>query len=490
MAVTGRDSHSGVRRQRVQAARVIPSGGAETTVSPSVSSSTRWLSQPRGRHPWSGAYRTRIFLLDTAVGVLALAVANVVTFGRDVPTSYLAVSAMIVLAWLAALLLAGGYEIRRLGISDDEYRAVSRAFSGVLGIFALGALLAQWTVRPLFLLVVLLLLPCAGLAGRFVARGWLRRNRRRGLLNQRTIVVGRADSATALINSIRADHQQGLTPVAACVSGMSSAPDDVTDLAGVPVLGKPADTLTAVDLADAEVVAIAADPDLSGVALRRLTWALAERNVELIVAPGLLDVAGPRFHLRPSTDLTLLHVEPPEPSVATQVIKGISDRALAGILLLLLAPLLIVTAIGIKLTSPGPVFFRQRRVGVHGEPFLIYKFRTMIVGAHRQVEELRQASEGNSVLFKLRDDPRVTRIGRHLRRYSVDELPQLINVLMGHMSLVGPRPSTPEEVDKFELDAVRRLRVRPGMTGLWQVSGRSDLTFDEMVLLDIYYAEN
>ncbi len=444
----------------------------------------------RSHHPWARAYRARAVFVDVNAALAAVTAAAICTFGVYVPASYIITSVAIVLAWLIGLLLAGGYEARRLAISDAEYRAIGRAFSGVLGLFAVAGLLAQVTVRPSYILIVMACLLPTGLAGRWFVRGWLRARRAAGTMTQRTVVVGRADSASALIRSIREDHQQGLVPVAACASGLGAGSDRATTLVGVPVLGSPGDTLKAVDLAAAEVVAIAADPDLSGIALRRLTWALAERKVELIVAPGLLDVAGPRFQLRPSTDLTLLHIEPPEPSLATLVIKGISDRVAAGLLLLLLAPFLITIALVIKLSSPGPVLFRQTRIGAHGEPFLIYKFRTMHVGAHRQIDALRARSDGNAVQFKMRRDPRVTPIGRLLRRFSVDELPQLLNVLFGSMSLVGPRPQTQAEVDKYEIDAVRRLRVRPGMTGLWQVSGRSDLTWEQSVRLDLRYVDN
>ncbi len=185
----------------------------------------------------------------------------------------------------------------------------------------------------------------------------------------------------------------------------------------------------------------------------------------------------------------MLHVEHPRLSGGSRIIKELVDRVGAAALLLLFAPLLLLIAVAIK-SQPGPVFFRQVRVGRDGKEFVIYKFRTMYVDAEARLAELRHLNEGDGVLFKMRNDPRVTRVGRVLRRYSLDEFPQLFNVLLGQMSLVGPRPPLPSEVAAYADDVRRRLAVKPGMTGLWQVSGRSDLTWEEAVRLDLRYVEN
>jgi exopolysaccharide biosynthesis polyprenyl glycosylphosphotransferase len=250
------------------------------------------------------------------------------------------------------------------------------------------------------------------------------------------------------------------------------------------------DIMAAVDRHAVDVVAIAADPELSGQSLRRLSWALEQRGVELIVSPGIIEVAGPRISVRPVAGLSLLHLERPSSSAGPHLLKSIFDRLMALVLVTLALPVLLGIAVTVKLTSRGPVLFKQSRVGRGNVPFTMLKFRTMVVDAEARLLELAPISDGNGVLFKLRSDPRVTKVGKVLRRYSLDELPQLINVLRGEMSLVGPRPPLEIEVAKYAADDTRRMLVKPGLTGLWQVSGRSDLSWDESVLLDLRYVDN
>jgi exopolysaccharide biosynthesis polyprenyl glycosylphosphotransferase len=259
---------------------------------------------------------------------------------------------------------------------------------------------------------------------------------------------------------------------------------------GIPVLGDPDQILEAVDELRAHVVAVVSHPDLSGETLRRLSWALEERGVELVVSPGIVEVAGPRLSIRPVAGLSLLHLERPAIVGARRLVKAIFDRTVASLLILFSSPLLLLVAAAVRVTSPGPVLFRQTRVGVDGREFEILKFRSMVVDAEARRQELQAMSDGNRVLFKMRSDPRLTRIGGFLRRFSLDELPQLFNVLSGEMSLVGPRPPLPEEVAGYDGDATRRLKVRPGLTGLWQVSGRSDLSWEESLRLDLRYVDN
>jgi exopolysaccharide biosynthesis polyprenyl glycosylphosphotransferase len=250
------------------------------------------------------------------------------------------------------------------------------------------------------------------------------------------------------------------------------------------------DILAGVDQFDVEVVAVATDPELAGHQLRKLSWALEQRGVELIVSPGIVEVAGPRISIRPVAGLSLLHLERPSVSGGPHLLKSIFDRVVGCLLLLGVSPILLVTAFLVKLTSRGPVLFRQTRVGRGGEQFQMLKFRTMVADAEARKAELHALNEGNGILFKLRDDPRITKVGRYLRRFSIDELPQLVNVLRGDMSLVGPRPPLPAEVAQYAIDDARRMLVKPGLTGLWQVSGRSDLTWEESMRLDLRYADN
>ena len=261
-------------------------------------------------------------------------------------------------------------------------------------------------------------------------------------------------------------------------------------MAGVPVLGGLKDVVAAVREADADTVAVLACPELNGVRLRRLAWALEKTNTDLCLAPALLDVAGPRTNVRAAAGLPLLYVDHPDLSGLRQVIKGVFDKVAAASALLLLSPLLLAIGLAIRLEDGGPAFFRQVRVGRDGKPFRLYKFRTMVVEAEQQKAALAEHNEGEGVLFKIRNDPRITRTGSRLRRWSLDELPQLINVLLGQMSLVGPRPALPEEAAKYGDYVRRRLAVRPGLTGLWQIHGRSDLPWEEAVRLDLRYVEN
>jgi exopolysaccharide biosynthesis polyprenyl glycosylphosphotransferase len=207
------------------------------------------------------------------------------------------------------------------------------------------------------------------------------------------------------------------------------------------------------------------------------------------VAPQLTDIAGPRVHIRPVEGLPLLYVEEPTLSGVAWLFKNLLDRVVAAVGLVLLAPVLVAVGVAIKLTDPGPVFFRQSRVGREGKIFRVWKYRTMYVDAEERRATLVDQNESDGLLFKIKNDPRITPLGRFLRLSSLDELPQLINVLLGEMSLVGPRPLPAEDGDYLG-DVRRRLLVRPGITGLWQVSGRSSLSWDDAVRLDLYYVDN
>ncbi|NUR90682.1 MAG: sugar transferase, partial [Nonomuraea sp.] len=306
----------------------------------------------------------------------------------------------------------------------------------------------------------------------------------RGACLRRVVAVGHRASIDELVQRFRREPYHGMEVVAACL------PEDAPgqSVGGVPVAGGFSDVPLVVAHSAADTVAVLAWPERDGLALRRLAWRLERTRTELVVAPALMEVAGPRTTIRPAAGLPLLHVEHPELAGARKLVKAVFDRVVACGLLVLLAPLLVGLAVAVRMTSPGPAFFRQRRVGRDGEPFTMVKFRTMRPDA--EAMKLALVSDGDGVLFKVRNDPRITPLGARMRRHSLDELPQLINVLFGHMSLVGPRPPLPEEVDRYGDDVRRRLLVRPGLTGLWQVSGRSDLSWEESVRLDLRYVEN
>jgi exopolysaccharide biosynthesis polyprenyl glycosylphosphotransferase len=225
-------------------------------------------------------------------------------------------------------------------------------------------------------------------------------------------------------------------------------------------------------------------------AVRTLGWELEGSSIELVLASRLTDVAGPRIHFRPVEGLPLIHVEIPQFEGGKHVLKRALDIVVAGLALVVLAPVMLVIAVVVRLDSPGGAIFRQERVGKAGQEFHMLKFRSMRVTAEAELQALTAANEGSGPLFKMRRDPRVTRVGLVLRRYSLDELPQLWNILVGDMSLVGPRPPLRTEVQGYESHVHRRLFIKPGLTGMWQVNGRSDLSWDESVRLDLYYVEN
>jgi exopolysaccharide biosynthesis polyprenyl glycosylphosphotransferase len=259
---------------------------------------------------------------------------------------------------------------------------------------------------------------------------------------------------------------------------------------GVPVYGGLDDVMAAVKALRADTVAVLACPEMDGVRLRGLAWELEKTGTDLCVAPALLDVAGPRTTIRATAGLTLLHVDHPELSGFRLLLKGLFDRCVAAVALTMLAPVMGMVATAIWLYDRGPALFTQVRVGKGGRVFRIYKFRTMVVDAEQRRAQLLAGSDPDTILFKLRIDPRVTGVGAYLRRWSIDELPQLFNVFLGQMSLVGPRPAVPDEVAQYADHVHRRLVVKPGLTGLWQVNGRSDLSWDESVRLDLRYVEN
>ncbi|WP_106241077.1 sugar transferase [Allonocardiopsis opalescens] len=402
---------------------------------------------------------------------------------------YLLITVALPFVWVSAAALARCYEPRFLGLGSEEFR---RVFSAGLLLTTAVAILAYATKTDLARGYVAVALPgmtLLTLAARFALRKRLHRLRRSGRCMRRVVAVGHRDAVRALLRQFRRERHHGMQVVAACLPAGQANPE-VGDIDGCPVLGDFGMVTEAVRRAGADTVAVLACPELDGTALRRLTWRLERTGTELCVAPALMEVAGPRTTIRPVAGLPLLHVEHPELAGARKLVKEVVDRIAAVAALALLAPLFAVIAVLVRAGSPGPAFFRQVRVGKDGRLFTLVKFRTMVVGAETLKAELAQRNEHDGVLFKIRRDPRITPVGGWLRRYSLDELPQLCNVALGHMSLVGPRPPLPEEVARYGDDVRRRLVVKPGLTGLWQVSGRSDLSWEESVRLDLRYVEN
>jgi exopolysaccharide biosynthesis polyprenyl glycosylphosphotransferase len=403
-----------------------------------------------------------------------------------IPIVYVLLLTATPVVWWICVLLAGGYDSRVIGLGSDEFRRIINAAFGVAMVVVVTSYLTHLDLSRSYLGMALPWAAISDLGGRFLLRKRLHFLRAQGSCSHRVVAVGHSDAVADLVTTLRRDRYHGLSVVASCLAGQVEA----ELLAGVPVAGALDQVTEAVSRFEADTVAVLACPEMGPDRLRELAWKLEKTGTDLFVAPVLLDVAGPRTTIRPVAGLPLMYLDHPDLSGGKQVIKGFFDRAVAASALLMLAPIFAGIAFAIKLIDPGPVFFRQTRVGRDGQDFMVYKFRTMRIDADRVKADYARANEGNGVLFKIRRDPRVTRTGRWLRRWSLDELPQLLNVLVGDMSLVGPRPALPEETKRYCNRMRRRLAVKPGITGLWQVSGRSDLSWDEAVRLDMRYVEN
>jgi len=441
----------------------------------------------RARLSWEARYVRALLVSDFLVGLLAGAVAFYGRFGQTVMSHnrvYVGLSAVLPLLVVGALMLTRAYERRFLFVGTDEYQRVIRGGVSLTAAIAVMAYAVDYPLARGYMLIALPSATVGCLGMRFVLRKRLHRQRARGRCLKRVIVVGHELAVIHMTRQLRRERYHGFEVVGACLP-----PDHHGDV-DVPVYGTFDDVAKAVNFADADTVIVLSCPELDGHTLRRMAWQLEHDDIDLIVASSLIDVAGDRTTIRPVDGLPMLHVEHPRLSGGSRVFKEIFDRVTATALIVLLSPLLLAIALLVRRDSPGPVLFRQVRVGRDGRPFVIYKFRTMYVDAEARLAELRHLNEFDGVLFKLRNDPRITRVGKWLRRYSLDELPQLFNVVRGQMSLVGPRPPLPEEVAQYPDDARRRLVVKPGITGLWQVSGRSDLSWEESVRLDLRYVEN
>jgi exopolysaccharide biosynthesis polyprenyl glycosylphosphotransferase len=435
---------------------------------------------------WAKDYLRRAAVVDLGCAVLGVFAAVKLRFGNDVGDTYVALSLALPVLWIAALWLAGGYDVRFVGTGSDEYRKVLNAGVGLTAAIALFSYTVNLQLSRAYVVIALPSVTLFDLVARYALRKRLHRRRASGSCLLSVVVVGHEPAVADMVKELGRDRYHGLTVVGACVA----QPSGCSEVAGVPVCGGLDDVAAAVDKYGADTVAVLACPEMDGIRLRSLAWELEKTGTDLCVSPALLDVAGPRTTIRPTAGLTLLHVDHPQLTGIRLVVKDLFDRCVAAAVLILLSPLMALLAAMIRLHDGGPALFKQVRVGKDGHVFRIYKFRTMVVDAEQHKAHLLARNDSDGVLFKLRTDPRITKVGAHLRRWSIDELPQLVNVLFGHMSLVGPRPALPEEAARYADHVRRRLVVKPGLTGLWQVSGRSDLSWEESVRLDLRYVEN
>jgi exopolysaccharide biosynthesis polyprenyl glycosylphosphotransferase len=441
-----------------------------------------------GSASWTAAYLRKAAVTDwtcaLAAGLLAYA-ARFETGGHQ-PVRYLAASLILPFVWLGTVLTAGGYHSRFIGVGTDEFRRIFNAGVFLTAAVAIVAYATKTDPARGYVVIALPSVTLFDLAARYTLRKRLHKIRAQGGCMRKVVVVGYPPVIDDIATLLRKETYHGLSVVAACVVGAT----DASVIADVPVVGDLNSVPEVVRLFDADTVAVLACPEMAGDRLRRLAWDLEKTETDLCVAPALLDVAGPRTTIRSVAGLPLLHMDHPEFSGGLRIVKAAFDKLAAVAALVVATPLLCLLALIIRLDDGGPALFRQTRVGKDGRNFSVFKFRTMVADAESRKADLVDRNQQQGPLFKIRNDPRVTRVGSWLRRWSLDELPQLLNVLTGEMSLVGPRPALPEEAAMYGDHVRRRLAVKPGMTGLWQVNGRADLSWDESVRLDLRYVEN
>jgi exopolysaccharide biosynthesis polyprenyl glycosylphosphotransferase len=451
---------------------------------------------------WSLRYAFVLAGVDALIGGLAAAVPALTS---DTLHAYQVVPLLCLIGllfWPGAIGLSRGYHAAQIGVGSDESRAVMRAGTIVVVGCALpaGFLVVRGeafspnlaTASPLFALLSVLVLsaPIAvvlSLIARVFARKRLRRLQMDGRGTRRVIVAGSAGATQQLVERIQREQHGGMKIIGLCLPS-EELPRPVVN--GIPVLGSLDQVADVAYDIGCDAVAVTSDDVTRCNYLRELAWSLENAEVELLVDPGLEEVAGPRLHVRPFTGFPLIRVAKPHLAGWRPTIKRIIDVGLSAIGLVVTAPIMLIIAAVVKLQDRGPVMFRQTRVGRRGEPFTMIKFRSMVIDAEARKADLLALSDGHGALFKLRDDPRITSFGRFLRAFSLDELPQLFNVLRGSMSLVGPRPHLAHEIAQMPHEASRRLLVTPGVTGLWQVSGRSDLHEEDGLRLDLRYVDN
>lgn len=456
------------------------------------------VRQPR--QEWERRNIANLRATDSIIVVVAVATAHAVRFGHDALVSgsipeinYSAISILLAGAWIGSLAAFRTRSRRVVGSGVEEYQRIVSATVRLFGIIAIVSLIFRIELARGYLAIAFPLGLSALLASRWLWRKRVSKKRTQGEYQAHVLVVGAERAALNLAQALERNRSDGHRVVGVCVPGTSNRVGDQVSITGrrIPILGDETEVIQAIKASGADTVAVTATEHLGQEGIRRLVWDLEPHHVDLVVAPGVVDVSGPRLAMRPVADLPLIHVEKPQYHGANRFTKALFDRVGAAILIAALAPLLIAVAITIKMHDQGPIFFRQKRVGQNGRTIKMWKFRSMVPDADKRIDEVRKALGQDEVaFFKSNQDPRITPIGRIIRRTSIDELPQLFNVLAGEMSLVGPRPLVDGEGSQIHGFLERRMLVKPGMTGLWQVSGRSELSESERVRLDLYYIEN
>ena len=454
----------------------------------------RWRLGPTSRSSArrSAAIRqTGVALLDALIVTVTALTAYAGRFGigflNDTfrPEGTVWIYYVVPSAWMALLAMCGAYSLHHLQTGMVEYQRValgSGLFAGAIGV---ACFLAKYDLsRGFFFLLFAVGVPLL-LVGRLARRRILSRLRSRGMFQSSVLVAGSPSHVDEVAGVLRREKWLGYQVIGAATGAkVEETP------AGLPVLGEITDVVDLINESAIDTVIFAEGSFPDSQHFKRMAWDLEDLDVQMIVAPALTDVSSERLSQRPVAGLPLVYVERPQAVAASRWSKRAFDLVGSGLLLLFAAPIIAAVALAIKLEDRGPVFYKQTRVGRRGEEFQCLKIRSMVVNADALKAALAAQNEGAGVLFKMANDPRITKVGRFIRRFSIDELPQLWNVFRGDMSLVGPRPALPSEVAQYDSDTVRRLDVRPGLTGLWQVSGRSNLPWDETVRLDVYYVDN
>ncbi|KGJ79348.1 polyprenyl glycosylphosphotransferase [Cryobacterium roopkundense] len=446
---------------------------------------------------WARRYRTKLLVTDTSVVILAVSISLQARFGPSAPTlawgtvatDYSLAALVISATWIAVLGAFRTRDTRVVGVGPREYKLVVNASAVAFGLLAIVFVILQVDIARRFFVLALPIGVFGLLFERWLWRKWLLRQRKFGHYMARVIVVGNRRDVEYVVGQVEAKTGPTFHIVGAA---LKQAHGSAIAAPGrpIPIVSDFEHVADAAIAFDVDTVIVAGQPSASPDYIRTLAWDLEGTSADLVLSTRLTDVAGPRIHFRPVEGLPLIHVEIPKFEGARHVLKRTLDATSAGLALIVLLPVFALLAVLIKLDSPGPILFCQQRCGRNGRTFTIVKFRSMVQTAEDDLAGLLDRNQAAGVLFKMRNDPRITKIGRVLRKYSLDELPQLWNVFIGEMSLVGPRPPLPSEVESYDPHVQRRLYIKPGLTGMWQINGRSSLSWEESVRLDLYYVEN
>ena len=446
---------------------------------------------------WQEAYALRLMLGDTIAVLIGVfgselawaAVADLTDWNLEGSIAeYTLASSVVAIGWLLLMYFAETRDPGVIGSGNTEYHRVVTATLMFVGILALAHYVLELGYIREYVFVAIPLGLMLLVYFRWLWRQWLRAEQRQGGYRSRTLIMGDAETVQDAAAAISRIPGTGLDVVGVITNGVAQGGGSGS---AVKVLGPIKDVLRVIDSLSITTLILMSLDDVDPAFMRQLGWDLESRSIELVVAHTLTDIAGPRLSARPVAGLPLIRIDFPILGRGSRILKRAFDLVAASLILVAAFPILVAVAIAVQVKDPGPLIYRQERIGRLGNPFGMLKFRSMTVGADDQLASLLEAQgTSDTPLFKVLDDPRITPIGRVLRRYSLDELPQLVNVLRGEMSLVGPRPQCSAEVALYEPEARRRLMMKPGMSGLWQVSGRSSLSWDESIRLDLSYIEN